>query len=77
MPLFLTSSPRTCLCRACEHENQNDSSTFCQLLTHAHVLDVCCGRSRGSLWQKGDSSGAWQHLVRIDIDCDRWAHRTF
>mmetsp|Transcript_8484 Transcript_8484/g.19861 ORF Transcript_8484/g.19861 Transcript_8484/m.19861 type:complete len:529 (-) Transcript_8484:400-1986(-) len=32
-------------------------------------------RSRQSLWQKGASSGAWQHLVRIDVDCDSDALR--
>lgn len=32
-------------------------------------------RSRGGLWVKGDSSGATQELVRIDLDCDRDAIR--
>ncbi len=27
-------------------------------------------RSRGELWQKGLTSGATQHLVRLDTDCD-------
>lgn len=37
---------------------------------------VLCGRgvywsrSRVSLWRKGDTSGAWQALHRIDMDCD-------
>jgi phosphoribosyl-ATP pyrophosphohydrolase len=32
-------------------------------------------RSRGGLWVKGDSSGATQELLRIDLDCDRDALR--
>ena len=28
-------------------------------------------RSRGRLWRKGESSGATQHLLRVDLDCDR------
>jgi phosphoribosyl-ATP pyrophosphohydrolase len=28
-------------------------------------------RSRGELWRKGESSGAIQELLRIDLDCDR------
>jgi phosphoribosyl-ATP pyrophosphohydrolase/phosphoribosyl-AMP cyclohydrolase/histidinol dehydrogenase len=27
-------------------------------------------RSRGGLWRKGDTSGAWQKLYRVDVDCD-------
>lgn len=32
-------------------------------------------RSRGGLWKKGESSGAVQELLRIDVDCDRDALR--
>lgn len=32
-------------------------------------------RSRGALWVKGETSGAVQELVRVDIDCDRDALR--
>jgi phosphoribosyl-AMP cyclohydrolase / phosphoribosyl-ATP pyrophosphohydrolase len=28
-------------------------------------------RSRGGLWRKGESSGDWQELVEIRVDCDR------
>ncbi|GBD44196.1 1-(5-phosphoribosyl)-5-[(5-phosphoribosylamino) methylideneamino] imidazole-4-carboxamide isomerase [bacterium HR40] len=28
-------------------------------------------RSRNALWRKGDSSGAVQELLRVDLDCDR------
>jgi len=28
-------------------------------------------RSRGGLWRKGESSGDWQELVEIRLDCDR------
>ena len=28
-------------------------------------------RSRGRLWRKGESSGATQHLLHVDLDCDR------
>jgi phosphoribosyl-ATP pyrophosphohydrolase len=31
-------------------------------------------RSRG-LWEKGATSGAWQELLRVDVDCDRDALR--
>lgn len=31
---------------------------------------VYYSRSRGGLWRKGDSSGAVQHLCRVDLDCD-------
>lgn len=37
---------------------------------------ISCGRgvywsrSRGSLWRKGDQSGAWQTLLRVRLDCD-------
>eukprot|EP01041_Mallomonas_annulata_P004061 gene4062-8076_t len=27
-------------------------------------------RSRGGLWVKGESSGMWQELLKIDLDCD-------
>lgn len=36
---------------------------------------VYYSRSRGGLWRKGDSSGAVQELVRLDIDCDSDALR--
>ncbi|MDX2115986.1 MAG: phosphoribosyl-ATP diphosphatase [Planctomycetota bacterium] len=32
-------------------------------------------RSRGGLWVKGESSGATQELLRVDLDCDRDALR--
>lgn len=32
-------------------------------------------RSRGALWVKGQTSGAVQELVRVDLDCDRDALR--
>ncbi len=28
-------------------------------------------RSRGALWRKGETSGATQRLVRVELDCDR------
>lgn len=28
-------------------------------------------RSRGELWRKGETSGAYQHIVEIKADCDR------
>lgn len=28
-------------------------------------------RSRGQLWTKGESSGNWQKLVKIESDCDQ------
>ena len=31
---------------------------------------VYYSRSRNSLWRKGDTSGHWQKLHRLDIDCD-------
>eukprot|EP00519_Triparma_laevis_P005453 CAMPEP_0182498252 /NCGR_PEP_ID=MMETSP1321-20130603/6504_1 /TAXON_ID=91990 /ORGANISM="Bolidomonas sp., Strain RCC1657" /LENGTH=213 /DNA_ID=CAMNT_0024702283 /DNA_START=634 /DNA_END=1271 /DNA_ORIENTATION=+ len=40
------------------------------------VAAIECGRgvyysrSRGGLWRKGDSSGNYQDLYRIDLDCD-------
>lgn len=32
-------------------------------------------RSRGALWRKGESSGAVQELLRVEVDCDRDALR--
>lgn len=31
---------------------------------------VYYSRSRGGLWRKGDTSGHWQTLHRLDVDCD-------
>jgi len=31
---------------------------------------VYWSRSRGGLWRKGDTSGAWQELVSVSLDCD-------
>jgi phosphoribosyl-ATP pyrophosphohydrolase / phosphoribosyl-AMP cyclohydrolase / histidinol dehydrogenase len=42
---------------------------------------IACGRgvfwsrSRGGLWRKGDTSGAWQTLLSIETDCDSDALR--
>lgn len=36
---------------------------------------VYWSRSRGELWRKGDTSGAIQELLSIDVDCDRDALR--
>ncbi|MCH2039163.1 MAG: phosphoribosyl-AMP cyclohydrolase [Saccharospirillaceae bacterium] len=27
-------------------------------------------RSRNTLWRKGESSGHWQHIVSMQVDCD-------
>lgn len=27
-------------------------------------------RSRNTLWKKGESSGHWQHIVSMQVDCD-------
>lgn len=32
---------------------------------------VYYSRSRGGIWRKGESSGATQELLRVDLDCDR------
>lgn len=36
---------------------------------------VYFSRSRGGLWRKGDTSGAWQDLLKADLDCDSDAVR--
>ena len=36
---------------------------------------VYWSRSRNGLWRKGDTSGAWQDLFAIDVDCDSDALR--
>ncbi len=36
---------------------------------------VYWSRSRNALWRKGESSGAVQELLRVDLDCDRDALR--
>ena len=36
---------------------------------------VYWSRSRGSLWRKGESSGAVQHLITVALDCDSDAVR--
>jgi phosphoribosyl-ATP pyrophosphohydrolase len=47
--------------------------------TLAAALDegrgVYWSRSRGGPWRKGDTSGAVQRLIRVDVDCDRDALR--
>ena len=32
-------------------------------------------RSKGGLWRKGDTSGAYQTLLRVELDCDHDAIR--
>lgn len=41
----------------------------------AELRGVYFSRSRGGLWRKGDSSGAVQELVGLDVDCDSDALR--
>lgn len=41
----------------------------------AEQRGVYHSRSRGGLWRKGESSGATQELLRVDLDCDRDALR--
>jgi len=36
---------------------------------------VFWSRSRGGLWIKGETSGMWQELIKIDLDCDADALR--
>ena len=36
---------------------------------------VFWSRSKGGLWRKGDTSGAYQTLLRVDLDCDHDAIR--
>ncbi|KAG5192634.1 hypothetical protein JKP88DRAFT_204084 [Tribonema minus] len=45
------------------------------------AASIACGRgvywsrSRGGLWRKGDTSGAWQALLALSMDCDSDALR--
>ena len=44
-------------------------------LAFAEQRGIYWSRSRNEIWRKGDSSGAIQDLLRVDLDCDRDAIR--